>query len=299
MIEGDSHIESLATGKALLQQYSVFNELVSLRIALDGLLDAISILPDSCCFEAFVDSCDQEALTKTQSRVSELHQRFLQLIQTVCKNDRSLSLPGLSEGQLSVPELSALISVQLDQVQREHSISTQTTELAILDRPISVQVSYLLQDMDRYISRARMNVRNVKPLGIISNDDAIDVGQIDTSVKKEVIMSKVEGEDDTIKYSRTRVAPASWRGFYNDTEFFTMLCQDALQSSGKGSPLAVVQQLKKLQTRAHFRQNIPRNVTKDRSIDMTKVYKKIISFVPTVRRPDPEYLRMIRGSLFK
>ncbi|TNJ30482.1 hypothetical protein GMRT_12689 [Giardia muris] len=294
MIEGDAPTETLATGKAILQQYGIFNELVSLRIALDSLLDAISILPDPCCFERYAESCDREALAKTQASVTELYQRFLQLTQTLCKADKSLSISNLSEDQLST-----LISVHLDQIQKEHSISTQTTELTVLDRPISIQVSYLLQDMDRYLKRAYMNVRNVRPLGLLPDDNVDDTEKLESSVTKEVIMSKVGGEDDTVRYSRIRVAPATWRGLYNDTEFFTMLCQDSLQSGGKGSPLEVVQQLKKLQARAHLRQNVPRSIIKDRSIDMTKVFKKLISFVPAVRRPDPEYLRMIRGSLFK
>lgn len=338
LFEDDGSEQKLAQAKEVYKQYTLLNDLVGLRISFEKILEQASLLPDSASLPLFqTDVTLSEALKSTNQKANQLLKTIVGLNNTVREmeastvrllDDHNRFEPNFGEAP-SDEFLPAMTSF-LETIHGGLSSIDQTEGLVVINQSISGQISYLLQDMERYARRIHTNLRGVVPLGVpaqyttvnasISNDggnennnfshqsdysDYSNENEDGKALKKPV--SLLEGEEAMNQVTITkdvsipkRHAPEMWRGCFCDSDFLVTLCQDVMQSGSASNPMVVMEQLKRLQAKkASTRPRRDRIINKDRMVNTKKIHKKLENFITPLKRPDSKYLKMVRGSLFK
>ncbi|EFO62414.1 Hypothetical protein GLP15_680 [Giardia lamblia P15] len=334
LFEDDGSEQKLAQAKEVYKQYTLLNELVGLRINFEKILEQVSLLPDSGSLPLFrADAELSEALTSTGEKASQLSKAVIGLNNTVREVEAStvklLEDRAWFEPTLGVSPSDDFLSTMtsfLEAIHRGLSSIDQTDKLVVINQSIGGQISYLLQDTERYARRIHTNLRGIIPLGVPTpyttvnapvNKGTNDDEHSNQSEYSDYLtehertpqrpISLLEGEDsmnqttnkkDTSIHKRR--APEVWRGCFCDSDFLVTLCQDVIQSGSASNPMVVMEQLKRLQAKkASTRPRRDRLINKDRTVDTKKVHKKLENFITPLKRPDSKYLKMIRGNLFK
>lgn len=334
LFEDDGSEQKLARAKEVYKQYTLLNDLVGLRINFEKILEQASLLPDSASLPLFqADTMLNEVLRNTSQKATQLVKVIVGLNNTVREieasavkllDDHGWFGPNFDES--SSGEFLSTMTSFLETIHGGLSSIDQTSNLVIINQSISGQVSYLLQDMERYARRIHTNLRGVVPLGIptpynatnaLTNKDKNGGDHSEQSdysdgfnehertpknpiplLEGEEAMNQDNGERNTSLHERN--APEVWRGCFCDPDFLVTLCQDVMQSGSASNPMAVMEQLKRLQAKkASTRPRRDRLINKDRMVNTKKIHKKLENFVTPLRRPDSKYLKMVRGNLFK
>lgn len=334
LFEDDGSEQKLAQAKEVYKQYTLLNELVGLRINFEKILEQVSLLPDSGSLPLFQANAElSEAIASTGEKASQLSKVIIGLNNTVREmeastvkllEDRPWFEPTL--GDSPSDEFLPTMTSFLETIHGGLSSIDQTDKLVVINQSIGGQISYLLQDMERYARRIHTNLRGIIPLGVptpyttVSASPNKDTNGDEHSNQSEYSdclpehekapkrpISLLEGEDamnqtpnkkDTSTHEKR--APEIWRGCFCDSDFLVTLCQDVMQSGSASNPMVVMEQLKRLQAKkASTRPRRDRLINKDRTVDTKKIHKKLENFITPLKRPDSKYLKMVRGNLFK
>lgn len=334
LFDDDNHEQKLAQAKEVYRQYTLLNDLVSLRISFEKILEQASLLPDSASLPLFqADTAINKVLESTRKKAIQLRKTIEELNNTVREMEAN-TVKLLDEstrfepnfGEAPSSEFLETMASFLETMHRSLSSIDQTSNLVVINQSISGQISYLLQDMERYARRIHTNLRGIVPLGIpapytignapVNKDkDSDDCSHLsdysdcpnEHEKMRDKPISLLEGEEAmnevNIKQNisiHKRQAPEIWRGCFCDSDFLVTLCQDVMQSGSASNPMAIMEQLKRLQAKkASTRPRRDRFINKDRTVNTKKIHKKLENFVTPLKRPGFKYLKMVRGNLFK
>lgn len=206
--------------------------------------------------------------------------------------------------------MTSCFSVLVDELEQTQRVIGSAGSLAVIDQPMSTQVSYILRDSKRLARRLHMNGKGVAPLGEpeeLANDVTVDADEYKPRravYTEQALYDPGTLEEQGLRTERTtltrkRRVPSACAGILNDNDFFVALCNDLL-SHGASNPSEIIEKLREARDRkVSLRKTYTRAMNKNRVVDTKKVHKKIVGFTQPARRPNEDYLRMIRGCLFK
>jgi len=158
-----------------------------------------------------------------------------------------------------LPTSSPYVLAELTAWQRAYGQRVGRDSTTSVEQPIATQISYILTD------RVRLRRRVVAPAGTGA------------------------GADQSGRKSRSVLS---------DREFYAALLKDFVANSSKANPQEFLRQLQVAKERKAVRKDYQKHLSKNRLINTRKIHRKLVNFVTPKDRPDGEYLRMVRSSIF-
>lgn len=191
-------------GYAVISQQKLFDNILDSRIKLQKGLTNSNLLPlNNETFEEFSEENTQDSLEQVESSLHSLLDNIISL-RTKIYNKEKITKDGLKFKPSKKRSFSSYVeeTEKLDNVLNKHRGSVLTkwshkvqsasgatalnaSKFKTINQTPAQQVELNLMDMDRLLKRARMNRRNVKPLGFVEEEEDEEKKTVDRSLQED------------------------------------------------------------------------------------------------------------------
>lgn len=261
-----------AQGRSIARQRSLWYDLISLRLALQPVLERLNGLSGiRGGVEGGSPSAEEDAARKSLCALQESLLALGNAVRVASQRPGRGGLAGAEEpGEDNA--LSREAGPRLSPARNLEDLASSSSPYVLAEleawqqaygpggaakQPLATQISFILTD------RARLRRR------VIAEEPGAAAGGSGAS-----------------------------RWVLSDREFYASLLKDFVANSSRASPQEFLRQLQAAKERRAVRKGYKSHMSKNRLINTRKVHRKLVNFVTPKDRPDGEYLRMIRGSIF-